>query len=67
MGRPGIGACPLGCEGPVARPGCICTFDLGGAYLGTKSVLVKIYLDYFRAIVEERIDNNSSRKQFGSH
>jgi hypothetical protein len=38
---------------------------ISGVYLGTDKVLVKVYLDFFHQIVEQRTDNNLGTKQFG--
>jgi len=54
-------------EVPVLSPGQSTTFHVGGKYLGTDHVYVKVYLDFFHAIQEKRTDNNLSTKQFGPH
>jgi CARDB len=52
---------------PILAPGQSKSFHVGGKYLGTDHVGVKVYLDFFRAIQEQRTDNNLATKEFGPH
>lgn len=51
---------------PLA-PGQSTTFHVGGTFLGTDAVSVRVYLDIFHQIVEKRVDNNLGSKTFGPH
>jgi subtilase family serine protease len=51
---------------PLA-PGQSSSFHVGGVYLGTTTVLVKIALDADHTIQEKRTDNNYASKTLGPH
>ena len=51
---------------PLA-PGQSTTFHVGGTFLGTDAVELRVYLDIFHQIVEKRVDNNLGTKTFGPH
>ncbi len=63
------GALPIltDAEIPVLAPGQSTSFHVGGKYLGTDHVGVKVYLDFYHAIQEPRVDNNLATKEFGPH
>lgn len=64
-----LGAWPIRTELQLTTlaPGESSTFHVGGTFLGTDAVTVKVYVDTEHEIVEKRIDNNLGIKQFGPH
>lgn len=64
-----VGAWPIFNEIEVKplAPNQTTTFHVGGTFLGTDAVAVRIYLDFFHQIVEKRVDNNLGAKTFGPH
>lgn len=64
-----VGAWPIFNEIEVTplAPNQATTFHVGGTFLGTDAVAVRLYLDFFHQIVEKRVDNNLGTKTFGPH
>lgn len=64
-----VGAWPIFNEIEVTplAPNQSMTYHVGGTFLGTDAVAVRVYLDFFHQIVEKRVDNNLGTKTFGPH